>query len=288
MPVETHFVLVTRHETLAADTPLPVEIEPDAPTRDHMARHGLRWRAQGAGGRVHGVPGAPSLELDRDAMLRFLVIVANPRFVATTRWPRAEAGGPVVFTNRADSVSANGWTDADLEPFVDRSARLPARAALAIEISMPGTSRLRSAAARPPVFTLRFAATRAHWCYFLLTNRPEALAAFRIDAEPGATADEAPVFGAATTRELDAADTDLDTVGARIRAEAPSGTRVIRFTSTAAVPAAQPSPPKLQLFAGATRLYTALPVPAPTDLTSVRIQGESRPACWAVVGFPSI
>lgn len=100
----------------------------------------------------------------------------------------------------------------------------------------------------------------ARWCYHLVTDLPNPIAQWRIARGDGASG-PAPAFRDAGRAELTAPAAD-DATGTELRRRNP-GLRVLRFLSDAPFAASRAAVRGLELHAGTTRLFGALPNPSP-------------------------
>ena len=100
----------------------------------------------------------------------------------------------------------------------------------------------------------------ARWCYHLVTDLPNPVAQWRIARGNGASG-PAPAFRDADRAELTAPAAD-DATGSELRRRN-TGLRVLRFLSDAPFAASRAAVRGLELHAGTTRLFGALPNPSP-------------------------
>jgi hypothetical protein len=131
------------------------------------------------------------------------------------------------------------------------------------------------------VFAVPFAARAARWCYYLLTQRAEPLDAFRIavTSQPPAGA---LAFGDAGRRDLTAQPDPDDPIGQGLVQPVP-GRRVLRFVADAALPCRQRPVPGIELYAGTTRLFSALPNPSPASSSALALAGGRDATFYAMV-----
>ena len=179
-------------------------------------------------------------------------VVAPAGGVAVTKFDAA--------TNRVTLTGPEGAVTLDY-PAAPPRAGGAARIALTI-----GPAEIAAAAAGTPrAATIALRPSAARWCYHLVTDLPDPLGDWRIARANGAANGGGPAvtFDDAGRAELTADDAG-DPFGSALRLRS-APLRVLRFVSTAAIPASETAARRVQLFAGARQLFAALPNPSPAQ-----------------------
>jgi len=141
----------------------------------------------------------------------------------------------------------------------------PTGPSAAIAVRLTPADLAAAGAGKPRRCVAALPGAAARWCYHIVTDMPDPLADWRVSRAAGSTG-SAPVFGKARVAELtDAAD---DPVGAALVRRNPD-LRILRFLSDAPF-SVQAMPVRgLELRAGGTRLYAALPNPPPDAVARI-------------------
>jgi hypothetical protein len=114
----------------------------------------------------------------------------------------------------------------------------------------------------PLVFQVPFTAAAAKWCYYLVTDRPDATDTFQIVELPSGGAPRRVVFSDAGKTDLTGQPDTADAVATDLQRRNP-GKRVLRFLSDARVACRKAPVKNLELQVGGSRLFTSLPNPSP-------------------------
>ncbi|MGE3874709.1 MAG: hypothetical protein AB7F74_17300 [Parvibaculaceae bacterium] len=161
--------------------------------------------------------------------------------------------------------------DYPVKPIVRPSVLAP------IEISIGADTVTQAAAGEPRRVVVALKAAAARWVYHLVTDLPNPIAEWRIQAGNGGG--PAVTFNDAGRAELVPGSTE-DPFGTDLaRLSAPL--RVLRFLSDAPVPASEVAARRIALFAGQHQLVPALPNPSPATLRTI----GGKPAFGAVIRF---
>jgi hypothetical protein len=138
----------------------------------------------------------------------------------------------------------------------------------------------------PRVFQVPFAAPVTKWCYYLITDRPEAAEAFLIvDATPGGTPRQV-VFSDAGRADLSRQPDMSDPVAADLKRRHP-GKRILRFVSDGQIACRKTPVTNLELQVGGSWLFASLPNPSPRCRAMLPAAGP-EPDQRATVFFQTI
>lgn len=136
-----------------------------------------------------------------------------------------------------------------------------------IEVGIGPDAIAEAAAGRPRRWVVALEPAAARWCYHVQTNLPDPVTAWKIVQGAGVNGGRSVRFDAGGRSELVEPVAD-DPTGAALKRRAPP-LRVLRFLSNAPVACSETPVRGLELHAGTTRVFAALPNPAPGSLGRV-------------------